>query len=81
MDIYGSSVSLELVIYLIKEVNKTVSDNKIFQQELKELINTLEVETETAIDSIIVVNIETLLDTASIALQDKRESVYSKLSK
>ena len=30
MDIYSSSVSLELVIYLIKEVNKTVNDNKTF---------------------------------------------------
>ena len=30
IDIYGSSISLELVIYSIKEVNKTVSNNKIF---------------------------------------------------
>ena len=29
-DIYGNFISLELVMYLIKEVNKTVSDNKIF---------------------------------------------------
>ena len=30
MDIYGSSVSLKLVIYLIKEVNKIVNNNKTF---------------------------------------------------
>ena len=30
MDMYGSFISLELVIYLIKEVDKTVSDNKTF---------------------------------------------------
>ena len=30
IDIYSSSISPELVIYLIKEVNKTVSDNKTF---------------------------------------------------
>ena len=29
-NIYGSFISLKLVIYLIKEVNKTVSDNKTF---------------------------------------------------
>ena len=41
----------------------------------------LEAETETAINSIIVVSIKTLLDTAFITLQDKRESIYNKLSK
>ena len=55
-------------MYLIKEVNKIASDNKTFQQELKELADILEAETKTATDSITVVNIETLLDTASIAL-------------
>ena len=30
IDIYGSSISSELVIYLIKEVNKIVSNNKTF---------------------------------------------------
>ena len=30
IDIYSSSTSLKLVIYLIKEVNKTVSNNKTF---------------------------------------------------
>ena len=30
MDIYGSSVSLKLVMYLIKEVDETASDNKAF---------------------------------------------------
>ena len=30
IDMYSNSTSLELVIYLIKEVDKTVSDNKTF---------------------------------------------------
>ena len=30
INIYSSSVSLELVIHLIKKVNKTASDNKTF---------------------------------------------------
>ena len=30
INIYSSSASLELVIYLIKEVDETVSDNKTF---------------------------------------------------
>ena len=30
IDIYNSSISLELVMYLIKEVNKTASINKTF---------------------------------------------------
>ena len=30
IDIYGSFISLKLVIYLIKEVNKTVNNNKTF---------------------------------------------------
>ena len=30
INIYSSSVSLEPVIYLIKKVDKTVSDNKTF---------------------------------------------------
>ena len=30
MDIYRYSSSLDLVIYLIKEVNKVISDNKMF---------------------------------------------------
>ena len=68
INIYGSSISLKLVIYLIKEVNKTVSDNKIFQWELEELVDTLKTETETVIDSITVAGIKTLLDTASITL-------------
>ena len=68
MDIYSSSTSLKLVIYLIKEVNKTINNNKTFLQELKEFIDILEAETKIAIDSIIVVDIKTLLNTAFIAL-------------
>ena len=30
IDIYGSSISPELVIHLIKESDKVVNDNKIF---------------------------------------------------
>ena len=65
---YGNSTSLKPVIYLIKEVNETVSDNKTFQQELKELADILKVEIKTAIDSITVTDIKTLLDTTSITL-------------
>ena len=68
MDIYDSFTSLKLVIYLIKEVNKTVSDNKTFQWELKEFIDILKAETEIAINSITVAGIETPLNIASIAL-------------
>ena len=78
---YGNSVSPEPVIYLIEEVDETVSDNKIFQWELKELADTLKAETETAIDSITVASIKTPLDIASITLWDERESVYNKLNK
>ena len=41
----------------------------------------LEAETEIVIDSITVIGIKTPLNIASIALQNERESVYSKLSK
>ena len=41
----------------------------------------LEAETKTVINSIIVIGIKTPLNIASIALQDKRESVYNKLNK
>ena len=41
----------------------------------------LKAETETVINSITVVGIKTPLDMAFIALQDKRESIYSKPSK
>ena len=81
MDIYISSISPELVIYLIKEVDETVSNNKTFQQELKELTDILKAETETATDSITVTSIKTPLNIASITSQNKRESVYNKLSK
>ena len=30
MDIYGNSINLELVIYLIKKVNEDVSNKEIF---------------------------------------------------
>ena len=46
-----------------------------------DLIYILEVETDTAIDSITVVGIKTLLNTVSIALRDKEETIYSKLNR
>ena len=55
-------------MHSIKAVNKIISDNKTFQQELKEIIDILKAETKTAIDSITVIDIKTPLDTASIAL-------------
>ena len=65
---YSNSVSLKPVIYLIKEVDETASDNKTFQQELKKLADILEAETKIVIDSMTVAGIETLLNTASITL-------------
>ena len=41
----------------------------------------LEAETKTATDSITVADIKTLLNTASIALQNERESIYNKPNK
>ena len=55
-------------MYPIKGVNKVISNNKDPQQEIEELIYILEAETNTAIDSIMVADIETLLDIASITL-------------
>ena len=52
----------------IKKVNKTVSNNKTFLQELKELTDILKVKTETVIDSITVASIKTLLDIVFITL-------------
>ena len=74
MDIQGYSNSLNLVIYLVKETNKTISNNKIFQQEEEKLTYILEVEINIVLDSIIIVGIETPLNTVSITLQDNRES-------
>jgi hypothetical protein len=61
-------MDLELVIYLIEEVNKTVNDKEMFYWKIKELLYALETEIETVIDSITVVGIETLLNTVSITL-------------
>ena len=55
-------------MHSIKEVNEIASNNKTFQQELKELVDTLKAKTKTATDSITVVGIKTLLNTASITL-------------
>ena len=41
----------------------------------------LKAETKTAINSITVAGIKTLLNTASITLQNKRESIYNKPNK
>ena len=68
MDIYRYSNNLNLVIHPIKEVNKVISDNKISQQEEKKLVYILKAEINIATDSIIIVGIETPLDTVSITL-------------
>ena len=65
---YSNSISPKPVIYSIKEVDETASDNKTFQQELKKLTDILKAETETVIDNITVAGIKTLLNIASIAL-------------
>ena len=67
-------------MHLIKEVNEDVSDKKISQQEEDKLLYTLKVEIDTAIDSIIIAGIETLLNIIFIASRNKRESIYNKLS-
>jgi hypothetical protein len=61
-------MDLELVIYLIEEVNKTVNDKEMFYWKIKELLYALETEIEIVIDSITVVGIKTLLNTVSITL-------------
>ena len=68
IDIYSSFASLKPVIYLIKEGDKVASNNETFQWGLKELVNILKAETEILINSITVVGIKTLLNTASITL-------------
>ena len=65
---YSNFISLKLVIYLIKEVNKNISDKKKSKQEDKDLIYILKAEINTTIDSITIANIETLLNIISIAL-------------
>jgi len=53
--------------------------SNIKKEDLKTLV--LEVETKTAIEQGSVTGIITLLDTASIALQDGRKSILQRLSK
>ena len=55
-------------MYSIKEVNKDISNKKISQQKENKLLYILEVEINTAIDSIIIAGIETPLNIVSIAL-------------
>ena len=66
MNIYSTFNSLKLVIYLIKEINKTISNNKISQWEKAKLIYILKVETNIVINSITVIGIKTLLNIASM---------------
>ena len=68
MDIYGNFIDLRLVIHLIKEINKVISDNKMSQWKKVKLIYILEVKINIAIDSIIIAAIETLLNIISIIL-------------
>ena len=67
-------------MYSINEVNEIASNKEMSQNEDKDLIYILEVEIDTATDSITIAGIKTLLKTVFITLQDKRESIYSKLS-
>ena len=80
MDIYGSTISPEPVMHSIEEVDEDASNKEISQQEEDKLLYILKAEINTATDSITIAGTETLLNTVSITLQDKRESIYSKLS-
>ena len=55
-------------MYLIKEVNKDVSDKEISQQEKDKLLYTLKIKIDTAINSIIIAGIKTSLNIISITL-------------
>ena len=68
MDIYSNSISLKPVIYPIKEDNKVANNNKIFYQELKKLMDILEVKTKIVTDSITVIGIKIPLNIISITL-------------
>ena len=60
MDIYSNFIDLGPVIYLIKEVDKVISD--------KDFIYILKVEIDIATDSIIIAGIKTLLNIIFITL-------------
>ena len=66
---------------LIKKVNKTINNKEISQQEKDKLLYILKVEIKTAINNIIIAGTKTPLNTVFIALRNKRESIYSKLSR
>ena len=79
---YGNIISLKLVIHLIKEVDKDISNKEISQWEDEDkLIYILEVEINIVTDSIMIAGTETLLNIIFIALRDERENIYSKLSR
>ena len=78
---YGNSMSPKPVMHSIEEVDEDVSDEEISQWEEDELSYTIEAEIDTATDSMMIAGIETPLDIISIALRDKRESIYSELNK
>ena len=65
---YGNTISPKPVMHLIKEVNKDISNKEISQQEENKLSYILEVEIDTATDSITIAGIETLLNTVFITL-------------
>ena len=52
-----------------------------FNRKKNKLIYILKAKINTVTDSIIIAGTEILLNTVFIALQDKRKSIYSKLSK
>ena len=68
INMHGNTISLKLVIYLIKEVNKDISDKEISQQKEDKLLYILKTEIDTATNSITIAGIETSLNIISIAL-------------
>jgi len=70
-------MTIELEYLLI---NSNKEENEANWEYLN-LNNTIEAETETTIERGLVTDIMTPLDTASIALQDGRSNVQSRLSK
>ena len=85
---YSSTMTQELVIHPVKDNKEVLSDKKMFLQEInsiilaykaqedsKEDLKILKVETKTITKNYSVVGQMTPLDIMSIALRDKRESV------
>ena len=61
-------MDLELVIYLIKKVNKIANNKEMFQDEDEDLLYILKIDINTATNSIIIAGIKTPLNTVFITL-------------